>query len=744
MGRFRRALAPILLAGALVASLVVAAGPADATLQLVQPAPATPATFVGNGGYSADGLGQVGTGGTVQAEVPTGSTVEQAYLYGTYWGNAAPALADRTLDFDGTSVVLELLPNSEPGNSALATARADVTGQVATKVGTGGGITDFAVNTDPASLDGVALVVIYSNPASPEVTVAVLDGGSNQAGDQVTVNFAAPIQASAPSFSAVMSLGSGFSYQNGLPGHACGGSQFSTVTVNGSPLTSCAGNFDDGTGGNGGLITVGGVGDSTTNPADGTSSTTGEDDELYDLKPFLSDGDTALVINTANPSNDDNLFLAVVAFTGEAAVTTEICDNGIDDDGDDLVDLADPDCTPPSIFDLDLTPADATNPVDTEHTVTATLTDDETPVADASISFTVTGANPTSGDATTNASGQASFTYTGTNAGEDTISACYEAGETPPCEALATATKTWTAATSGLDLTNTSEPPTVSAGQTVLQTFTVTNTDASDTTGTTLNVTFPAGATVLSSTPSQGACTAGPAALSCAFGTVGGGGNASVPVLVRVPAGFAPGPFTPTATVDSDQTGETSFGDLTGSTVVAAGGGQAFGFVPPGGTITTGAASPAFPTAATFTLPNLGTGSVISLTTEPTTPTYCGGQACRGQLLTLSPFSGGYTDPKRPPVLDISLDRSVVRRFGPAFRVWVQKEDTTIEPQLVPDCRSTRFHGRYWWHHKWWKFKRGQKIAKPSPCVSRRYIDRQGDSHVEILILQGDPKFGRR
>jgi hypothetical protein len=35
-------------------------------------------------------------------------------------------------------------------------------------------------------------------------------------------------------------------------------------------------------------------------------------------------------------------------------------------------------------------------------------------------------------------------------------------------------------------------------------------------------------------------------------------------------------------------------------------------------------------------------------------------------------------------------------------------------------------------------------IAKPSPCVAKRYIDAQGDSHVEILVLSGDPKFGRR
>ena len=142
--------------------------------------------------------------------------------------------------------MLDFLANSEPGNSGLSTTRGDVTAQVATKVGSGGGITDFAVNTDPAPLDGVALVVIYSNPASPEVTVAVLDGGSKQAGDQVTLNFAAPINPAAPGFSAIMSLGSGFSFQSGLGGHVCGGGQFSTVTVNDVPLAGCAGNFDDG------------------------------------------------------------------------------------------------------------------------------------------------------------------------------------------------------------------------------------------------------------------------------------------------------------------------------------------------------------------------------------------------------------------------------------------------------------------------------------------------------------------
>jgi hypothetical protein len=295
-----------------------------------------------------------------------------------------------------------------------------------------------------------------------------------------------------------------------------------------------------------------------------------------------------------------------------------------------------------------------------------------------------------------------------------------------------------------LTVTETSSPPTVTAGNSVLQTFTVTNGTSGDQTNVQLVITLPAGSTVVSSAPGQGTCTAGPATLTCSLGTIPASGTVTIPVVVTVPAGFAPGVFAPDATSSSDQSPSAPAGPLSGSDVVAPTPGQAFGFVPPGGTITTGNATRANPTAATFTLPNIGTGSPISLTTEVTTPTFCGDQPCRGRLLTLSPFTGGYTDPRRPPVLDISLDKSVVRRFGPAFRVWVQKEDLTVDPVLVPDCLSRNHHGWIWWHHKRFHHKRGTLIASPSPCVSRRYFDRNGDSHVVILILQGDPKFGRR
>jgi hypothetical protein len=301
--------------------------------------------FNGHGGFSSDGLGQNGTGGTVEADVPAGSTVQKAFLYGTYYFNSAPSVADRTIDFDGTMVETVQISGPVSGCCELSTTRADVTAQVAAKVGGGGGITSFAVNTDPDLLDGVALVVVYSNAAQPENTIAILDGSASTTGDTATFVLASPLDKTVPGFQATMALGSGFSYQ-GIDGHVCGGGQFSLVDVNSQRLTSCAGNYDDGVGNNGGLITVGGVGDSIDNPAD-PNTQTGADDELYNLDPFLAQGATSIEIKSSNPSDNDNLFLSVISISARATVTNEDCDDGMDNDGDGLVDGADPDCAPP-------------------------------------------------------------------------------------------------------------------------------------------------------------------------------------------------------------------------------------------------------------------------------------------------------------------------------------------------------------------------------------------------------------
>lgn len=299
------------------AALLAPAG-ASASLTMVRPSPSDGATFFGHGGYSADGLGQSGTtGGAIQAEVPAGSTVEQAYLYGTYSRQTAMlGESDRTIPFDGTAVVLTQIYGPASG---LASARADVTAQVKAKVGTGGTTpTDFVVGAEPARLEGLALVVIYSNPALPEATVAVLEGGAAPAGDVARFAFATPLNTATEGFAARMSLGIGYSAQGA--GHTCSGGQRSTVDVNDQRLTSCAGGSDDGALANGALITVGGVGDVLDTPAD-PNAVTGTDDELYNLTPFLHAGDTTLDVKTANPTNDDNIFLAVIQVTARAEVS---------------------------------------------------------------------------------------------------------------------------------------------------------------------------------------------------------------------------------------------------------------------------------------------------------------------------------------------------------------------------------------------------------------------------------------
>ena len=73
---------------------------------------------------------------------------------------------------------------------------------------------------------------------------------------------------------------------------------------------------------------------------------------------------------------------------------------------------------------LTLTPSSAAGTVGEEHTVTATVRDQNgDPLSGETVSFTVTGANAASGSAVTDSAGEASFTYQLTSVGEDSITA---------------------------------------------------------------------------------------------------------------------------------------------------------------------------------------------------------------------------------------------------------------------------------------------------------------------------------
>ena len=285
-----------------------------AVLSLVRPAPASAAlttfqTFVGNVGVSTDGFG--GTSGDISASVPVGATVLAAYLYTATVGT--PASFPVTLA--GTAVTFGPRVDNGTACCGIGTARADVTSIVAPLVNGGpGGTYNFSIlegNSD--AQDGEALVVVYSLASLDTATIGILDGFADVNGDSTNLSFLSPLNPAAPGFFAEMRLGIGFSCN----GPTCGDPQTSTVTVNGTLITDQAGNNDEtGVDANGQLITVGAFDD----PFSPLLPTLAQDHERYDLTPLINPGDTSITVVTANPSTDDNIFLAVFAVSGIADI----------------------------------------------------------------------------------------------------------------------------------------------------------------------------------------------------------------------------------------------------------------------------------------------------------------------------------------------------------------------------------------------------------------------------------------
>ncbi len=185
--------------------------------------------------------------------------------------------------------------------------------------------------------------------------------------------------------------------------------------------------------------------------------------------------------------------------------------------------------------DLTLSPSSGDNPVGTPHTVTTTLSDQNGPVSGAHILFTVSGANTATGSGTTDASGNASFTYVGTNAGNDTITACYDKnnnGTCDPDETTATATKHWRIVNADISVTK-SGPAFAQSGGSITYVVTVHNGGPANATNVTVNDPLPAGETLVSATPSQGSCGG---TVTCSLGSISSGGSATVTIVATVTA----------------------------------------------------------------------------------------------------------------------------------------------------------------------------------------------------------------
>ena len=278
-------------------ALAAVAGSAQADLQVRE--------FIQNSALSIDGYGSLSNNGFLQANIPAGSTIQRAYLYAASIWNF-----QRVFDvtFNGNRLSLASATTLGPNTNPATTVRWDVTSIIASSFT--GGLQNFSI-TEDGDNDGAVLVVAYSNASTQGFTSIILDGELSTGGDTTQFNFANPY--SGGDF--LVSLASSFSRQ---PSGQASEIAVSTNSTNNRLLTSSAGGQDDGEGANGALMTVGGIGDSPTNPDPFASPSRGPrvDDEYYNLalgnvadaNPFILPGDTFLRLNTVNPSNDDNIF----------------------------------------------------------------------------------------------------------------------------------------------------------------------------------------------------------------------------------------------------------------------------------------------------------------------------------------------------------------------------------------------------------------------------------------------------
>jgi hypothetical protein len=256
---------------------------------------------------SIDGFGSLSNNGVIQANIPTGSTIQRAYLYAaSVWNNPVNGVT-----FHGNALSVGSATILGPDENPATTARWDVTSIIDSSFT--GGLQDFSI-LENGQNDGAVLVVAYSNPSTQGLTSVILDGELSTTGDTVEFNFASPYTGGA----FLVSLASSYSRQ---PSGQFTQIDVTTNSTNNRRLTTSAGGADDRTtvelSDNGNLITVGGIGDNPANVAPTTEPMdTNLDDEYYNLAlgnsanpaPFILPGDTFLRLTTQNPTDDDNVF----------------------------------------------------------------------------------------------------------------------------------------------------------------------------------------------------------------------------------------------------------------------------------------------------------------------------------------------------------------------------------------------------------------------------------------------------
>ncbi len=302
-----------------------------------------------------------------------------------------------------------------------------------------------------------------------------------------------------------------------------------------------------------------------------------------------------------------------------------------------------------------------------------------------------------------------------------------------------------------LGITSTGEPASVTAGANAKRVVTVSNSGAAAATGASTTLTVPTGVTLVSATPSQGTCGAVVAGVvTCSLGTIPGGGSATATLVLKTAAAVPSGGSISTSASATASGGASAGPAVSSTTVTAATPGQAVGYVPPGGTLTTGAdATPGDNTVSSLTLPNTGPGAVVTLTSVP-----CAAADCVGKTVIFNDFAG-YDDPAHPFKLTQTWDKSVAGK-GLLSNLYVKK-DTATTFSIVPPCQPAPTLEKVWDGKKWiWRIKQfiltaatwlvggHTGYANPAPCVDSKQVLSNGDVKFVALFLSGDPAVRRR
>ena len=282
-------------------------------------------------------------GGTISVEKPPGATVRSAFLMATSAFFAV--IADGGISLAGTPVSWDRTVFNNAGASLtfFHNVFADVTSIVKPIIDAApAGINELQVTeVNTIFINGTVLAVIFDDPNQiTDNGLILLFGGQDTLGDSFIVELAGPLDLTDPSTVVDMGLGISHGFQGifGTP-------MVNLIDVNGERLTSSAGGEDDGLSANGGLITVGGIGDSNANPPPfAPSSGFDTDDELYDLLPFVTTGDTSILVESINPTDDDDVFFAYFVTSVPSAILPEVPPPGARSIvTDDVIGFIDPD-----------------------------------------------------------------------------------------------------------------------------------------------------------------------------------------------------------------------------------------------------------------------------------------------------------------------------------------------------------------------------------------------------------------